>query len=183
MDPERLLNLQKELLRLQHSLFRVTAEVESLAIESRSSNSAPTQPRESIAILQYKRRYLARRVHQQVIDAGALLPVDSHGFIFENEEVVFGEGADPSVTPILRFSGVDQPVNLLLSQVRFRSPPRRPAAAPIPPLSAVDTHSHSHRHPSYRVSEDHRAARRLARNWSEDRASSKRKSLKPPDTK
>jgi hypothetical protein len=57
----------------------------------------------------------------------------------------------------------------------------RPVAAPIPPLSAVDTHSH--RRPSYRVSEGHRAARRLARNWSEDRASSKRISLKPPITK
>ena len=68
----------------------------------------------------------------------------------------------------------DQRVNLLLSQ--GISPPRRPVADPI-----VVTHSHRRR--SYRVSEDHRTARRLARNWSEDRASSKKKSLKPPDTK
>jgi hypothetical protein len=37
--------------------------------------------------------------------------------------------------------------------------------------------------PSYQVSEGHRAARRFARNWSEDRASSKRNSLRPPNTK
>jgi hypothetical protein len=196
MDPDRLLNLQTELLRLQHSLLRVTAEVESVAIELCSLNSALPQPSLSLALIQYERGFLARCVHQQVLDAGALLlPVDAQGFIVENEEAVYGEGADPSLSPILWFTGtsntpsvdpiIADPVNSssppLSSLSRVSSPPRRRVAALILPTSAVDTCSC--RHHSYRVSEDHRAARTFACNWSKDRAASKRNSLRPPDTK
>jgi hypothetical protein len=104
MDPDRLFVLQAELLCLQRSLLRVSAEVKTIAGELHALTVEPPPPCLQQALLQYERQYIAWQVYQQAIDAGALRPLGFQGFIVDNEDAVFGELADPSVVPVLTFT-------------------------------------------------------------------------------
>jgi hypothetical protein len=101
MDPDRLLRVKTDLLRLQRNLLTVTAEVEEITRELRVLNTNPECPCLVRALHRYEQRYLARKIHKQAIRAGALRPQGELGFIVDNEEEVFGFHADPSALPLL----------------------------------------------------------------------------------
>jgi hypothetical protein len=101
IDPNRLLHVKTDLLRLQRHLLTITAEVEEITNELRVLNTDPECPCLERALHRYKQRYLARKIHKQAISAGALRPQGSLGFIVDNEEEVFGVRADLSALPHL----------------------------------------------------------------------------------
>eukprot|EP00978_Attheya_sp_CCMP212_P014755 scaffold37761_cov49-Attheya_sp.AAC.4 len=81
---DKILAIQRDLLRIQTRVLRVTDDIETLAAELNPTPPAPGSPvgfeRD---ILLYNQRRAARRLLVHAVNAGALLPRDALGFTIE----------------------------------------------------------------------------------------------------
>jgi hypothetical protein len=83
---DKILNIQRDLLRIQSRVLRVMADVDTLATELNPDPVPPGSCRRFDGdILLYGQRRAARRLLVHAVNAGALLPRDALGFTIEAE--------------------------------------------------------------------------------------------------